>query len=121
MDSEELNDILLHAIPNSWAKQAYIQGWGFEERSYKETCNIFERMEIAEEIYKGGSPTQNTQRAESDRASSGRNKKGGASASPYNPEQGRTGKCNINNSGHPSDEPTGTKNTCLLHGPGQSS
>ena len=23
---EELNDILLHAVPNGWAKQAYLQG-----------------------------------------------------------------------------------------------
>ena len=26
---EELNKILLHAIPNGWAKQAYLQGWYF--------------------------------------------------------------------------------------------
>ena len=27
--SEELNDILLYAVPNGWAKQAYLQGWEF--------------------------------------------------------------------------------------------
>ena len=47
MDPEEINKILLHAVPNLWAKQAYIQVWNFEGRSYKETCNMFKRMEIA--------------------------------------------------------------------------
>ena len=44
MDPEELNEVLLHAVPNSWAQQSHIQGWDFEERSYKETCDMFERM-----------------------------------------------------------------------------
>ena len=44
MDPEELNKIILHVVPNSWAKQAYIQGWDFEGRSYKDTCDMFERM-----------------------------------------------------------------------------
>ena len=44
MDPEELNEVLLHAVPNSWAQQSHIQGWDFEERSYKETCDMLERM-----------------------------------------------------------------------------
>ena len=66
MDSEELNKILLHVVPYLWAKQSYIQVWDFEGRSYKETCKMFERMETAETIYEGGSPSKNTLRAESD-------------------------------------------------------
>ena len=54
MEPEELNKILLHAVINSWARQSYIQGWDFEGRSYKETCDMFERMEIAGSIYEGG-------------------------------------------------------------------
>ena len=45
MNPEELNEILIHAVPNSWAQQSYIQEWDFEEQSYKETCNIFEHTE----------------------------------------------------------------------------
>ena len=120
MDPEELNDILLQNVSNSWAGQSYIQEWYFKGRSYKETCNMFERMKIAEAIYKGVAPSKNTQRVEADRTSSGRNKNGGSSASPSKPEQGRAGKRKIINAGHPIDEPTGAKNTFLLHGPGNS-
>ena len=82
---------------------------------------MFERMEILETIYEGGAPYKNTQREEADRASSSINKKGGASASPSNPDQGRADKRKIINAGHPSNELTGAKKTCLLHGSGHSS
>ena len=29
MPPEELNEILLHAVPNDWAKHAFLQGWDF--------------------------------------------------------------------------------------------
>ena len=51
MYPEDLNKILLHAVPNSCAQQAYIKGWDFEGRSYKDTCDMFEHMEIVEAIY----------------------------------------------------------------------
>ena len=82
---------------------------------------MFEHMEIAEVIYEGGTPSKDNQRAEADRVSSVRNKKGGASASPPNPEQGCASKRKRINAGHPSNDSTGAKNTCLLHGPGHSS
>ena len=28
MPTEELNEIILQAVPNGWKKQAYLQGWG---------------------------------------------------------------------------------------------
>ena len=118
MYPEELNEIILHVVPNSWAKKAYIQGWYFEGRSYKETWNIFEHMETAEAIYEGGALSKNTQWKESNRASSGTNKKEGAYALPSNPYQGWPGKRNINDAGHMSDASDGAKKTCLLHGPG---
>ena len=36
-DEGDINEILLNAVHNGWAKQAYLQGWDFEERSYRET------------------------------------------------------------------------------------
>ena len=54
IDPKDLNKIIIHAVPNSWAWQSYVQGWDLEERSYKETCNMFEGMEISEAIYDGG-------------------------------------------------------------------
>ena len=118
---EELSDILPHSIPNSWAQQAYIQGWDFEVSTYKDTCGMFERIEIAEAIYKGGSPSKNNQWEEYDRASSGRKKIGRASASPSNPKQGRAGNRNRSDAGHPRDDMTGAKKTFMLHGTGHSS
>ena len=81
---------------------------------------MFDPMEIVEVVYEGGALSKNTQ-LESECDSSGRNKKEGASTSPSNLEQGRPDKRKRSNAGHPSDEPTGAKNTCLLHGPGNSS
>ena len=43
---------------------------------------------------------------------------GGGSASPGNPEKGRSGNRRINNAGNPSDEPTGDEK-CMLHVPRQ--
>ena len=53
MPSEELNNILFHAVPDGWEKQAYPRGWDFEIKSYKAICNMFKQMEVAEKFYKG--------------------------------------------------------------------
>ena len=82
---------------------------------------MFDRMESAEQVEKGEKPSKNTQRAESDHSSLGRKKKGGGSASPSNPEKGCDGKRKRNHAGHQSDDPTGSKKTCLVHGPRHSS
>ena len=58
MPTEELNEILLHAVPKNWAKQLYLQVWDFEMELYRETCAMFKRMEIAEQVYKGKSPSK---------------------------------------------------------------
>ena len=78
---------------------------------------MFERMEIVEALYEEGAPSKNTQGEEAYHSISERKKKGGVSASPSNPYQGRADKRKINDAGHMSDAPTGAKNTCLLHGP----
>ena len=49
----ELNDILLNSMPNRWSKQDYVQGFYCKYISFKKAINMFERMEIAEYIYKG--------------------------------------------------------------------
>ena len=53
MGGTELNEILLNSIPNSWSKQAYVQGFNCETISFKKSVNLFERMEISESIYEG--------------------------------------------------------------------
>ena len=54
IDVNELYDIILNSIPNSWSKQAYVQGFYCESILLKNAVKMFERMEIAESIYKGG-------------------------------------------------------------------
>ena len=49
----ELNEILLHCMPNFWIIQMYVQGFYFETVTCKQVINIFEIMEIAEGIYEG--------------------------------------------------------------------
>ena len=49
-------------------------------------------METAEKIYKDGNTSKTPTRADANRASHGRKRKGGESASPTNPERGRAGK-----------------------------
>ena len=48
---EEINEILIHAVPSIWANQSYLQGWYFEGNSDKETCGIFEPIKITEQVY----------------------------------------------------------------------
>ena len=40
-------------MPNSWYRQAYVQGFDCECITFKKSVNMFERMEIAESIYEG--------------------------------------------------------------------
>ena len=47
----EINEIILYSMPNSWSKQAYIQGFDCESILLKKAVNMFERMEIVESIY----------------------------------------------------------------------
>ena len=117
MIPEELNEILLHVVPNVWAKQAYLQGWDLEGSSYKDTCDMFERMDISEQVYKVGTTFENANREESDHARHGSKRKGGESASSTNTEKCRTGKSKINHAVHPSNGPDGAKTTLLVHGP----
>ena len=82
---------------------------------------MFERMKIAEAIYKGGATSKNTHREEANGASFWRNKKGGVSALPSKPTKGLDGKRKRNNARHPSDAPTSARNICMLNIRGHSS
>ena len=44
MFSEELNEIILHTVPNVWKKQSYLQGWDFNVKNCKEICAMFKHM-----------------------------------------------------------------------------
>ena len=46
----ELNEIFPNSMPNSWSKQAYVQGFDCEFITLKKGFNIFERTDIAESI-----------------------------------------------------------------------
>ena len=48
----KLNGILLNSMPNSWSKQAYVKGFDWKSITLKKSVNVFERMDIAEYIYK---------------------------------------------------------------------
>ena len=46
----ELNKISLNSMPNSWSKQAYVQGFDSEIFSFKKAVKMFKQIEIAESI-----------------------------------------------------------------------
>ena len=88
---EELNEILLHVVPNVWDKQDYLQGWDFWMKTFRETCAMFKRMEISEQVYKGQTPLKKLI-PYANRDSRVRKRKGGESALPTNHNKGRTSK-----------------------------
>ena len=49
---EELNEIILQAVLKGWAKQAYLQVWDFEMKSYKATFGLSKILEVAEKYTK---------------------------------------------------------------------
>ena len=77
MTPEELNGVLLNSVPNARSKQIYLQGWDFEIKTYKETCAMFNQMEIAEQVHEGGTPSKTPIRADPNRDSHVRRRTGG--------------------------------------------
>ena len=67
IETEELKKILLHAVPNGWSKQSYLQGCYFELNTYRKTCAMLKRMEVSEQVYEGGTPYKIPTRTESNR------------------------------------------------------
>ena len=77
---------------------------------------MFERIEIAEQVYEVGKICKNTNRVKADHVSHGRKLKGGESASPTNPEKVHTRNLRKNHAGHLINWTNRIK-TCLVHGP----
>ena len=49
----ELNEVLINSTPNSWYKQAYVQGFYCKPILFTKAVNMFERIEIEEYNYEG--------------------------------------------------------------------
>ena len=49
----ELNEILLNGMPNSWINQLYVQGFDWESISFLKSVNMFELVDISRYIYEG--------------------------------------------------------------------
>ena len=48
-----LNFFILNSMPNSWSKQAYVQGFDYKYISLKKYVNMFEQIDISGFIYEG--------------------------------------------------------------------
>ena len=83
----ELNEILLNSMPNSWYKQAYVQGFDCEYILYKKAVNMFEHIEIAEIVYEGvvTPSSKKTTRSEANCTGLSRKKRVEASSSNNHP------------------------------------
>ena len=74
---EDINEILLHTVPNARDKQSYLQGWDFELKTYRRTCAMFERMEVSEQVCEWVTPSKKPTRAETNCDSNIRKRKEG--------------------------------------------
>ena len=120
MPPENLNEILIHAIPKRLEEKFYLQRWDFKGKTYKKTCEIFERTEVTEQVYKGVTHYKiTTNRVDANHSIHDSKLKGEEFDSSTNPEKGLVGKRKKNYAGHLSDWPTSDK-ICVLHGPRQS-
>ena len=76
---------------------------------------MFERMETAEQVYEGQTPSKKIPREDANRDNHVRKRKIGEAASPTNSTKGRTGKRKTKNSVSPIKKTTGADKTLLLH------
>ena len=53
LEDMDLRNIILHSDLNSWANQAYLQGFELEAETCCTKINIFKRCDIIEDIHKG--------------------------------------------------------------------
>ena len=82
--------------------------------SYKATCNMFKRMEVAEKVYEYGTTSKIPIRKDANCPSHGRKRKGGEAASPTKPRKVCAGKRKIIDAGNRSNWLTGEKNACCM-------
>ena len=115
MPPEELNYILLHAVPDGWVKQSYLQEWNFEEKIYKETFKMFELMENFKQVYKAGTLYNTTTRADANNSSHSREKREEKPSCVPTPRRADIESARKNMQDIPGiSQPV---KTCLLHGP----
>ena len=115
MPPEELNYILLHAVPDGWVKQSYLQEWNFEEKIYKETFKMFELMENFKQVYKAGTLYNTTTRADANCSSHSREKREEKPSCLPTPRRAAIESARKNMQDIPGiSQPV---KTCLLHGP----
>ena len=62
MEYEDLNKILLHAVLDGWANQAYLQVWDLQLRSLQKTYEMYDCMEIAKQVYGQRKPSKKSTR-----------------------------------------------------------
>ena len=74
--------------------------------SYKATCDMFKRMEVAEKVYEYGTTSKTPIRKDVNRAGHGRKLQGGEVASPTNPRKSCADKRKTRNAGKSSNEKT---------------
>ena len=75
---------------------------------------MFERMEVAEQVYEGGTPSKIPTRAETNREGHVRKQKLGEAASPANPETDRAGKRRTKMQATRAIGPLEGKNDCCM-------
>ena len=107
-------------MPNSWSKQAYVQGFYCESISFKKEVNMFEHMEISESIYEDVVETSSKKLTRAEAYRGGHSSQNRVEAtlsqtrSTTSESAGRRRKQYV-------DSPSGKSKTCLIHGPGYSS
>ena len=113
-----LKHLMIFSYTPSWTagqEKANLQGWEDEMSSYKATCNIFKRMEVAEKVYGDGTTSKTPIREDSNRASHVSKWQGGEVASPTNPKKGCSDKRKTRNASNPSNKTTWGKNSCCMN------
>ena len=53
MKCEEMNNILIHYLPNGWSKKSCIQSFKFWSESYSTANDLFNITEAAKTFYEG--------------------------------------------------------------------
>ena len=107
-------------MPNIWSKKAYVQIFDCEYITFKAYINMFERMEIAESIYKGEVETSHKIPTREDSNRSGHSNKMRievALSNTYSKFSESAGKQRKQYVDHPKDI---SKPTCIIHGSGHS-
>ena len=109
MNEVDLKNILLCAVLNGWAKKYYLQGWFFKIKTYKDTCDMFERMEFSEQVCERVEPFKTLNWSDVNFNGHSRYKNVGEAVFPSNPDKGCAVKRKKINAGNHKDQPSKEK------------